>query len=62
VADVIADRKKTSGAVGIRIMLTKEANRAPELTLQLRAIPRLTSVARCDAEMFCARKGRSPHQ
>jgi predicted TIM-barrel fold metal-dependent hydrolase len=29
VADVIADWKKTPGAVGIRIMLTKEANRAP---------------------------------
>ena len=30
VADVIADWKKTPGAVGIRIMLTKEANRAPD--------------------------------
>src|SRR5438045_1966081 len=29
VADVIADWKKTPGAVGIRIMLTREANRAP---------------------------------
>src|ERR1700737_2283729 len=29
VADVVADWKKTPGAVGIRIMLTKEANRAP---------------------------------
>jgi predicted TIM-barrel fold metal-dependent hydrolase len=29
VADVIADWKKTPGAVGIRIMLTKEANREP---------------------------------
>ena len=30
VADVIADWKKTPGTVGIRIMLTKEANRAPD--------------------------------
>src|SRR5215472_4983517 len=30
VADIIADWKKTRGAVGIRIMLTKEANRAPD--------------------------------
>ena len=30
VADVIADWKKTPGAVGVRIMLTKEANRAPD--------------------------------
>ena len=30
VADVIADWKKIPGAVGIRIMLTKEANRAPD--------------------------------
>jgi hypothetical protein len=30
VADVIADWKKTPGAVGIRVMLTKEANRAPD--------------------------------
>ena len=30
VADVIADWKKTPGAVGIRIMLTKEAKRAPD--------------------------------
>src|SRR4029450_482793 len=29
VADVIAQWKKTPGAVGIRIMMTKEANRAP---------------------------------
>jgi L-fuconolactonase len=29
VADVIADWKKTPGAVGIRIMMTKEAGRAP---------------------------------
>src|SRR4051794_34322265 len=29
VADVIADWRKTPGAVGIRIMLTKEANREP---------------------------------
>ena len=29
VADVVADWKKTPGAVGVRIMLTKEANRAP---------------------------------
>src|SRR4051812_43383007 len=30
VADVIADWKKVPGAVGIRIMLTREANRAPD--------------------------------
>src|SRR6202047_4636597 len=30
VADVIADWKKTPGTVGIRIIFTKEANRAPE--------------------------------
>ena len=30
VADVIADWKKIPGAVGVRIMLTKEANRAPD--------------------------------
>jgi predicted TIM-barrel fold metal-dependent hydrolase len=30
VADVIADWKNMPGAVGIRIMLTKEANRAPD--------------------------------
>src|SRR5256712_3295227 len=30
VADVIADWKKTPGAVGIRIILTKEANRTPD--------------------------------
>jgi L-fuconolactonase len=30
VADVIGDWKKTPGTVGIRIMLTKEANRAPD--------------------------------
>jgi L-fuconolactonase len=30
VADVIADWKKTPGTVGIRIMLTREANRAPD--------------------------------
>src|SRR5271166_6380576 len=30
VADVIADWKRTPGAVGIRIMLTKDANRAPD--------------------------------
>src|SRR3982750_4684665 len=29
VADVIADWKQTPGAVGVRIMLTKEANREP---------------------------------
>src|SRR5206468_3178480 len=29
VADVIADWKKTPGTVGVRIMLTKEAKRAP---------------------------------
>src|SRR5712664_1074713 len=29
VADVVADWKKTSGAVGIRIMMTKEAGRDP---------------------------------
>src|SRR6266511_1511998 len=29
VADVIADWKKTPGAVGIRIMMTKEAGRDP---------------------------------
>src|ERR1700759_1788017 len=29
VADVVADWKKTSGTVGIRIMLTKEAKRDP---------------------------------
>src|SRR5947199_3607979 len=32
VADVIADWKNTPGTVGIRIMLTKEANRAPDDT------------------------------
>jgi L-fuconolactonase len=30
VADVVADGKATAGAVGIRIMLTKEAGRAPD--------------------------------
>src|SRR3984893_2842863 len=30
VADVIADWKKTPGTVGIRVILTKEANRAPD--------------------------------
>src|SRR5215207_3195622 len=30
VADVVAEWKKTPGAVGIRIMLTKEARRAPD--------------------------------
>src|ERR1051325_2318288 len=30
VADVIADWKKTPGTVGVRIMLTKEAGRAPD--------------------------------
>jgi L-fuconolactonase len=30
VADVVADWKKTPGAVGIRIMLTKESKRAPD--------------------------------
>ncbi|MEH2535601.1 putative TIM-barrel fold metal-dependent hydrolase [Bradyrhizobium sp. AZCC 1614] len=30
VANVVADWKKTPGAVGIRIMLTKEARRAPD--------------------------------
>ena len=30
VADVIADWKKTPGTVGIRIMLTQEAKRAPD--------------------------------
>ena len=30
VAEIIADWKKTPGAVGIRIMLTREANRAPD--------------------------------
>src|SRR6476620_9990971 len=30
VADVIADWKKTPGTVGIRIMMTKEAKRAPD--------------------------------
>ncbi len=30
VADLIGDWKKTPGTVGIRIMLTKEANRAPD--------------------------------
>jgi hypothetical protein len=30
VADVIADWKQTSGTVGIRIILTKESNRAPD--------------------------------
>jgi L-fuconolactonase len=30
VAEIIAEWKKTPGAVGIRIMLTKEANRAPD--------------------------------
>src|SRR5215217_783487 len=30
VADVIADWKKTPGTVGIRIIMTKEANRAPD--------------------------------
>jgi L-fuconolactonase len=30
VADVIADWKKTPGTVGIRIIFTKEANRAPD--------------------------------
>src|SRR5690242_21247787 len=30
VADVIADWKKTPGTVGIRIIMTKESNRAPE--------------------------------
>ncbi|HEX9684528.1 MAG TPA: amidohydrolase family protein [Burkholderiales bacterium] len=30
VADVVADWKKTPGAVGVRIMLTKEAKRAPD--------------------------------
>src|SRR5579872_3329345 len=30
VADVVAEWKKTPGAVGVRIMLTKEANRAPD--------------------------------
>src|SRR5499426_3530950 len=30
VAEIIADWKKTPGTVGIRIMLTKEANRAPD--------------------------------
>src|SRR5258707_13618744 len=30
VADVIADWKKIPGTVGIRIIMTKEANRAPE--------------------------------
>ena len=29
-ADVIGDWKKTPGTVGIRIILTKEANRAPD--------------------------------
>ena len=29
-ADVIADWKKTPGTVGIRVISTKEANRAPE--------------------------------
>src|SRR5260370_518494 len=43
VADVIADWKKTPGTVGIRIMLTKEANRAPDdpgLDRIARAAPR----------------------
>jgi len=30
VADVIANWKKTPGTVGIRIMLTQEAKRAPD--------------------------------
>src|SRR4029078_11845596 len=30
VADVIADWKKTPGTVGIRIIMTKESNRAPD--------------------------------
>ena len=30
VADVIADWKKTPGTVGIRVIMTKEANRAPD--------------------------------
>ena len=30
VTDIIAEWKKTPGAVGIRIMMTKEANRAPD--------------------------------
>jgi L-fuconolactonase len=30
VADVVADWKKTPGAVGVRIMLTREAKRAPD--------------------------------
>jgi hypothetical protein len=30
VADVIADSKRTPGAVGIRIMMTKEAGRQPD--------------------------------
>src|ERR687885_2218126 len=30
VADVVAEWKKTPGAVGIRIIMTKEANRAPD--------------------------------
>jgi L-fuconolactonase len=30
VADVIGDWKKTPGTVGIRIILTKEANRSPD--------------------------------
>jgi L-fuconolactonase len=30
VADVIADWKKTPGTVGIRVIFTKEANRAPD--------------------------------
>jgi len=42
VADVIADWKSTPGAVGIRIMLTTEANRQPNDRVStgiLRAIP-----------------------
>ena len=40
VADVIADWKKTPGTVGIRIMLTKEANRAPDEPGLDRILPR----------------------
>src|SRR6201998_2016467 len=42
-ADVIADWKKTPGAVGIRIMLTKEANRAPDDP----GLDRITRAAAC---------------
>ncbi len=58
VADVIADWKKTPGTVGIRIIMTKETNRAPDDPGLDRILPRGREARFSGQHPFLGQPGR----